>query len=218
MSMKNYAPIIVFIFFMLSSGCRLILIKIEGLKQPKIETHLSLSKFLLVSRVDTSEILCFRDTFLLNNYYITGVGSPDVRFFNREKKLVDYRSPESACNAKVSKFIEKVDSINTFTPVPGKSLDEYLKGLVVVRNAREFKLEEQEYEAYMIVYWAKYLGNVTKSHISEWQETVNKVNKDRKKIRMILVNLDYQSFWELKPGDLPKFNYIGGVKKSNMKR
>ncbi len=200
-----------------SISCRFILIKMEGIKQPKIENHQSLSKFLLSCKIDTSEIICFRDTTTHNHFFFSGNAVPDARFFNRKKKLVDYRSVESDCNAHVSPFIEKVDSINALTPVPGKTIGEFLKGLVVVRTGKDFQLENQDYDAYMVIYWAKYLGKVTKSHISEWQELVTKANKDKKKIRMILVNVDYQSFWGLKPSDVPKFDYYGAAKKAKNK-
>ncbi|MDP1815333.1 MAG: hypothetical protein Q8K92_12865 [Leadbetterella sp.] len=215
--MKHFMYFIIFTAFMLASGCKFILIKMEGVKQPKLENQLSLSKFLLSSKVDTSEILCFKDTLMLNNFYASGIGSPDVCFFNKERKLIDYRSVESDCNANVSPFIDKIGSINALTPVPGKTMDEFIKGLVVVRDARDFKLEDQDYEAYMIIYWAKYLGKVTKSHISEWQKIANKVNKDKKKLRMVLVNVDYQSFWGLRPSDLPKFDYYGAQEKAKKK-
>ncbi len=198
---------------MLASSCRFILIKMEGIKQPKIENHQSLSKFLLSSKVDTSEILGFRDTKALFEYYATEIGAPDARFFNREKKLIDYRSIETDCNANVSPFIEKIDSINSLKPVPGKTMDDFLKNLVVEKTALDFKLEDQEYDAYIIIYWAKYLGKVTKSHISEWQKLITKVNNDKKKIRMILVNVDYQSFWGCQPSDVPKFDFYGGKSK-----
>jgi len=212
--MKYFVSIALFTCFTLFTSCKFIIIKMQGIKQPKIETHQSLSKFLLSSKVDTSEILCFRDTTALNNFYATDIGVPDARFFNREKKLVDYRSVEADCNAHVSPFIEKTDSINALTPVPGKNIDNFLKGLVVVRTAQEFKLECQDYDAFMVIYWAKYLGNVTKSHIAEWQELVTKANKDKKKIRMILVNADYQSFWGVEASDVPKFDYYGAARKA----
>ncbi len=205
--MKLFSSVVVSLLFFFSLGCKPILLKIEGIRQPKLENHQSLSKFLLSCRVDTSEILCFKDTFALNKFYATDIAFPDARFFNKEKKLVDYRSLESDCNAKVSPFIEKIGSINKLTPVPAKTLDEFIKDLVVVQNAQKFILEDQEYDAYMIIYWAKYLGKVTKSHISEWQELVNKGNKGSKKTRVILVNLDYQSFWGIKSSDLPKLSY-----------
>ena len=179
----------------------------EGIKQPALENHLSLSNFLLSNGIDTSEILCFRDTTALKAFYKTDINLPDARFFNREKVMVDYRSSGSDCNAQVSPFIEKGDSINQMAPVKGKSIDGFLKGVVSARTGQGFALDSQEFDVYLIVYWAKYLGKLNKRYVRDWQELVRKGNQKGKKTRMILVNTDYQSIWGVKSSDVAKIKY-----------
>jgi hypothetical protein len=97
---------------MLLVSCTRILLWKEGVKQPALETHDRLRTFLVKQQLDTSEILCFRDTNALNRFYGMQIGFPDARFFNRQKQLVDYREKPEDCNAKVGLFLQKMDSIN----------------------------------------------------------------------------------------------------------
>ena len=190
---------------MLTSSCKYILIKYERVKQPTLENHESLSRFLCSKGIDTSEILCFKDTTALNTFYKLHLSVPEARFFNKEKKLVDYRNSIFDCNGMVSVFIEKVDSINLVTPIEGEYLDKYLESVVVESTGNPFTLENQKYEVYMVVYWAKYLGNVSKRKVYDWQEQVKKANQDGTRIRMILVDIDYQKFWGISKDVLPEF-------------
>jgi hypothetical protein len=205
--MKHLRLISLCTFVLLSIGCKLIILKVEKIKQPAIENHASLSKFLLSYGIDTSEILCFRDTNALNAFYKSHIGAPDCRFFNREKAFVNYITAASDCNAKVSSFIEKIDTINQLKPVQGKMLDEYLQGVVYAKTGEKFALEAQDYDVYLVVYWVKYLGRVNKHKVFEWQNLVQKATQEGKKVRMMLVSADYQSTWGMSKKQLPKIKY-----------
>jgi len=205
--MKHFTFLLLSSFVMLITSCTKLLLISEGVKQPAIENYNSLSKFLLSKGIDTSEILCFKDTTALNAFYKSRFGIPEAQFFNKEKKFVDYRQSITDCNGKVSVFIENIDSINLESPIEGEFLDTYLNNLVVEKTGQEFILENQNYEAYMIVYWAKYVGKVTKRKVCDWQEHVRKVNQNGKRIRMILVSVDYQEFWGISKDQIPRFDY-----------
>ena len=205
--MRHLPFLLLSMVIMVCPACKYLLLRSEGIKPPAIENHQSLSKFLLSKGIDTTEILCFKDTMALNAFYKSGIGMPNARFFNKEKKFVDYKSAITDCNGMVSVFIEKVDSINLVPPIQGILLDEYLNNLVIEKNGQKFVLDDQGYEVYMIAYWAKYLGEVNKRKVYDWQERVKKINRDGKKIRMILVSVDYQEIWGITKDQLPEFDY-----------
>ena len=92
--------------------CHKMIILYEGVKQPKLESHDRLVTFLDRKQIDTTEILCYRDTTALMQFFRMHIGIPDARFFNRKKQLVDYRDKPSDCNAHVWTFMEKMDGIN----------------------------------------------------------------------------------------------------------
>ena len=192
---------------MLITSCKFLLLKYEGIKQPSIENHESLSKFLWSKGIDTTEILCFKDTVALNNFYSSKIGMPEAVFFNKEKRMVDYRNSFKDCNGMVSIFIEKGDSINLVKPIEGEFLDKYLEPLVVEKTGKKFILDNQEYDVYMVVYWAKFMGNVSKRKVYEWQEHLKKANENGQKMKMILVSVDYQQFWNISPNEIPRINF-----------
>lgn len=205
--MKNLGLLLFSASLLLFSSCKFLLLKYEGVKQPALENHQSLSKFLVSNGIDTSEILCFKDTQALNNFYRSGIGIPEAQFFNKDKKFVDYRNSIKDCNGMVSVFIEKIDSINLVSPIEGKLLDKYLENIVIGKTGGKFILENQKYDAYMVVYWAKFMGKVTKRKVSEWQELAMKENQNGKKMRMILISVDYQQFWGISKDQVPQFDF-----------
>ena len=205
--MKNIRLLLLSASLMLFSSCKFLLLKYEGVEQPALENHQSLSKFLYSNGIDTSEILCFKDTQALNTFYRSGIGMPEAQFFNRDKKFVDYRNSIKDCNGMVSVFIGKIDSINLVSPIEGKLLEHYLENVVVEKTGNKFILENQSYDAYMVVYWAKFLGKVTKRKVSEWQELAKKENLNGKKMRVILISVDYQEMWGISKDQVPEFDF-----------
>ena len=205
--MKHFFLLLLSASLILFPSCKFLLLKYEGVEQPALENHQSLSKFLFSNGIDTSEILCFKDTQALNIFYKSDIGMPDAQFFNKDKKFVDYRNSIKDCNGMVSVFIGKIDSINLVSPIEGKLLEHYLENVVVGKTGNKFILENQKYDAYMVVYWAKFMGKVTKRKVSEWQELAKKENQNGKKMRMILISVDYQQFWGISKDQVPEFDF-----------
>jgi hypothetical protein len=205
--MKYFTLLLLFASMMLTTSCKFLLLKYEGIKQPAMENHKSLSKFLSSKGIDTCEILCLRDIDALNDFYLSKIKVPDALFFNREKRMVDYRNSFKDCNGMVSVFIDKGDSINLVKPIDGEYLDKYLETLVIEKTGKKFILDNQNSDVYMVVYWAKYLGKVSKRKVYEWQEHLKKANQNGQKMRMILVSVDYQQFWGISKDQIPKFGF-----------
>jgi hypothetical protein len=205
--MKYLTLLLLSASMILITSCKYLLLKYEGIKQPSIENQESLSKFLWSKGIDTTEILCFKDTVALNNFYLSKIGMPEAVFFNREKRMVDYRNSFKDCNGMVSIFIDKGDSINLVKPIEGEFLDKYLEPLVIEKTEKKFILANQNYDVYMVVYWAKFMGNVSKRKVYEWQEHLKKANQNGQKMRMILVNVDYQQFWGITKDQIPKIDF-----------
>ena len=196
-----------FLFLFLAQGCTRLIIMKEGIKQPDLEDYNSLSNFLLKIKVDTSELLCFKDTIALNKFFKMKIGMPESQFFNSEKKLVDYRESPKDCNGQVSVFLEKAEIVNQKTPVSDEFLEKYLKDLVYVKNQQPFTIGQEKNDLYLVMYWAKYLGKINKRKVFEWLNLVEDARKRGLKIRVLKINADYQQFWGLKKDDLPQFVY-----------
>ena len=202
--MKYYLLFILIIFF---TSCKRILLIAEGIKQPKLENQKSLSNFLLKKEIDTLELLCFKDTTALNTLYRKKIVLPDSRFFNNKRELVPYKSSPEDCNGKVAVFLEQAESINKSPSVPDERLETFLQDVVYENDLRPFSMEPDNYDFYLVIYWAKYLGKVNKHKVFDWLNLVEEARKRGMKIRVIKVNADYQGLWGLKKRDLPHFEY-----------
>lgn len=179
----------------------------EGIKQPKLETHDRLVSFLAHKQMDTTEILCYKDTLALMEFYRTNIGTPNAQFFNRKKQLVDYRDAPNDCNAHVGIFMEKMDRINQMEADTNKQLKDYISNLAYADNMKPFKLEEVDYDLYLVMYWAKYVGKVNKHKIFEWETLANQAKKQGLKIRVIKISADYQALWGITKDQVPHFDY-----------
>lgn len=188
-------------------GCSRLAIWMEGVKQPALEDYYSLTEFLLKFEMDTADILCFKDTNALNNFYLKRIGLPESRFFNSDKNLVDYRESPEDCNGMVSVFLEKVEAIKNKPPVPNEYLSDYIRDLVHEQDQRPFVLEQEPYDLYLAVYWAKFLGKVNKRKVFEWLSLVEDARKRGMRIRVFNINADYQTAWKIKKTDLPEFRF-----------
>ena len=185
---------------------RLAMIK-EGVKQPRMEDYASLTSFLLKMGIDTSEMLCFKDTSALNHFYTQNIGIPDSRFFNQHQDLVDYRQSPQDCNGMVAVFLEHIETIKTKEPIANHPIGNYLQELVYVTNQEPFHLEPGAYDLYLIIYWAKYLGKINKHKVFDWLSLVEAAQKRNIRIRVIKIDADYQKAWNLTREELPHFKH-----------
>ena len=188
-------------------GCKRLALLSVGFKQPQLENYISLTHFLVNKQIDTSEMLCFRDTTALNRFYKRHIGIPESRFFNRRQELVDYKSSPKDCNGQVAVFLEKLDTVNQKPPVPGEMLEAYLQDVVHVESLTPFALDTPVYDAYLVIYWAKYLGRANKYKVFEWLELVKDAKKRGLKVRVIKIDTDYQQAWRISQDDLPHFDF-----------
>jgi hypothetical protein len=178
----------------------------EGIKQPQIETHQSLVKFLKANQIDTTNMLCFKDTTALKQFYKEKWGIPNARFFNKNGQFVDYRESPEDCNGMVSEFIKKIDSFNKLPTVGAKRIEDYTGDAVWTRDHKAFVPNLQGYDGYILIYWAKFLGKVNKKKVFEWQTLSRAAEREGVKIKIMTISADYQEFWGVSKKDVPTFD------------
>jgi len=188
-------------------SCTKLALIYEGVKKPALETPDRLTKFLIRQQIDTSEMLCFQDTLALYRFYGQHIGIPEARFFNRQKQLVDYRDKPSDCNGHVAVFMEKMDSINYLSPDPVLILDNFTSSLAYAKDMRPFQLESKEYDLYLVMYWAKFMGKVNKHKVFEWETLAAKAKQQGLKIRVLKINVDFHQLWGITEDQMPDFEF-----------
>jgi len=195
-------------FACLFLSCTRLLFFYEGVRKPELETPEHLQKFLIRKEIDTTELLCFEDTSALYRFYTQKIGFPEARFFNRKRQMVDYREKPSDCNARVFTFMEKMDRINDLPADSTKPLDSFICDLAYVKDLRPFQLETNEYDIYLVMYWAKWLGKVNKRKIFEWEKLAIQAKDKGLNIRVIKINADFQQSWGITKEQMPVFDFF----------
>ncbi len=204
--MKN---LLIFCFVLLTcSACQRVLLKAYGIEQPQLESYHSLKSFLDDYAIESEEIYVFKDTTTFNQFLKKGVSLPDANFFNKNKYFVDYKTKNSSCNGEVGGFIEQLGNIDLLPNDSQIRLDGLVDGLVNAETNKDFSYEKKApADAYIVIYWAKYLGKLNKTKILDWETKLRSINPSETKVRLIKVNVDFQDFWGIDEKDIPVFDY-----------
>ncbi len=178
---------------------------IYGVHNPKVENAESIHDFLLDIYPELKHPI-----YVFNNYHALipymEQGLPDGAFYNQSGQYIDYHSEESDCNAEVGTFIDNIEKLTHLTAeTEAAPLDSLLIHLVDAKTGKTIQRRE-EYEGYIVLYWAKFIGKkLNKSKTVKWLKSYDKLSDEiKKRYKLLLVNLDFQSFWDISPKDLPK--------------
>ena len=63
-------------------------------------------------------------------------------------------------------------------------------------------MQNEDYDFYVIMYWAKWTGRLNKTKIKDWIEDIDNANKNGFKIKIIPINTDIQDFWGVGNGKI----------------
>lgn len=196
--MKNInriIPVIMLIF--LFTGCKSIIKKAYGVKDPKFETTKSTADYLEKYQVDTETLWITKDlnafAFLLNTKE-PSISFPDAYFFNADGKFLDYRKSAEECNANVDNFISELSEIIYTKPGSSFSIDYFLNN-VYAKDLKEVKLNP-EADGYVVITWSIFMGEkLNKEKAFDWASLIKKLNDDGLIIDYYLLNLDPQKSW-----------------------
>lgn len=198
---RYYLISFIFLFF----GCKPILLKIKQIKQPEIETKASLTSFLKKNGFSSDiPIYAFKNVDVYNKKISEGLSMPDANFFNSDGCFVNYQKEASDCNGKIGPFMQNSEDINGMDCNHEYTVDSILENIVLLKGQDDILDQNRDYNSYIVIYWAKFLGKLNKEKALDW---INIYKEQATKSRLIFLNCDYQDFWGLSKKDLPKFDY-----------
>lgn len=177
---------------MLLSSCRPILMKMYGIKKPRIENEKTLIRKANKLGLDTSNIVTVSGKEFL--YELKGRRIPDGAIYDSKGRYIEYRKNDSACNAGLFGFIPSLNLKDSFHRPDSAGLDTELgkfrdiKGNVLAKPAAA--------DFYILIYWTVWTGRLNKDHVRIWEQLAE--DNKQCKIRVIKVNLDLQAYWEEK--------------------
>lgn len=198
--MKNLYKIIpVVLLFFLSAGCKSIIKKAYGVKDPKFETIQTTSNYLEKYSVENGKLWITRDfnsyASLLNSKE-PSMSFPDAYFFNAQGKFLDYRKSPEECNANVEGFINELSEI-IHTKLTGALSIDYFLEQVYDKNLQAAKLDSKV-DGYVVITWSIFMGEkLNKEKAFDWVSLIKKLNDEGLVIEYFLLNLDPQKSWGL---------------------
>ncbi|CAN5378022.1 hypothetical protein BH10BAC1_BH10BAC1_05700 [soil metagenome] len=212
--MKTNFLKLAFCILLLTSGCTKILLYTYGVRNPKIETKERITKYLDSNKLSSTECYCLKDTASLNQFYLSRIGTPEIRFYDSNGYLMIYRDNKK-CNGQNDSLIGFLDPKNIIKIDSSNNIKEYINQLRTLDGKAINKDEFKNYDFYLIMYWAKYLGKVNSIKMLDWEKSL--AEKSNLKIKTIKLTVDYMDFWPLSKKDMAKI-YSPRVKISDEKK
>lgn len=187
--MKKVLPVFFFSIFLMT-GCKLILLKMNGIKNPDVENEKSIKKAALHYELDTTNIVTVNSAEFLTVFKSTAL--PDAAIYNSKGQYIEYRATDTSCNAGLFEFIPNLRKDSVYAMPKKIPLKEEL---AKYRNLKGHVLKSPDpADFYVLIYWTAWTGKLNKNHVKEWEDLA-KQNKNCK-IKVIKVNLDMQEWWE----------------------
>ncbi|CAM3673435.1 hypothetical protein FSS13T_26410 [Flavobacterium saliperosum S13] len=176
-------------------SCKTVLLKVKGVKDPKIENYSSAKKYLHKNDMDTTRVVYFKDFYSLaqasKKKYLQ---IPDTYFFDRNGNFVDYRKSATDCNAKVDGFIQDLNAFSEAKKDSTKNLTE-LKSFLVGSDKK--LLSEKPGEITVFITWARYAGALNKEKAFDWVKLLEQAKQKGISVNYYLLNCDFQESWNL---------------------
>lgn len=190
-----------FLMILLFSNCTKTILYGYGVRNPKIETQQSITSYLISNKLFSENSYALKDTAALNKYFLSGIRSPEIQFYDKNGFLMLYRD-DKKCNGQNDSLISFLDEMNVVKIDSSNNILEYITQLKTLDgkalNPEDFKYHDY----YLVLYWAKWAGKVNKIKMIDWEESIK--NKKNVKIKAIKVTSDYMNFWELDKKDMIK--------------
>lgn len=199
--MRNNIFIAIFFLTILTS-CKSSLKKKYEIKDPKIETELSIKSFLNSKKIDTSNVYIFKS---LMTYSIASqkklLSVPDAIFYNKEGNFVNYKKSASDCNGKIDSFLSDLKSFSEIESDETNKIDNFIKFL---KDGDKIKKNLKEVNVFIT--WAIFTGKLNEEKAFEWIRLINDAKKQGVSINYFLVNCDFQEVWKLTDEQIKSLN------------
>ena len=171
------------------------MLKVKGVKDPKIETYSSSKKYLHKNNIDTTRLVYFKD---LNSFGRASkkklLQIPNAYFFDKNGNFVDYRKSATDCNAKVDDFIQDLNTFDEAKKDSTKTLTELKRFLA---SSNKNLLYEKPGEITVFITWARYIGALNREKAFDWVKLLEEAKQKGVSVKYYLLNCDFQEKWNL---------------------
>lgn len=176
-------------------SCKTVLLKVKGIKDPKLETYATTKSYLFKKDMDSSRVLYYKDVnsfeaAIKKNYFQV----PNAFFFDKNGNFVDYRKTTTDCNAKIDGFIQDLNTFNEAKKDSTKTMAELKRFLV---GSNKNLLNEKNADITVFITWAKFVGSLNKEKAFDWVQLLEEAKQKGINVNYYLLNCDFQESWNL---------------------
>lgn len=180
---------LLFLLLLGISSCQVLLLKLYGIRKPKVENRKSISGYAHRIGLDTAGILTVNSKDFLR--VLAKRGIPDGAVYDSRGKYIEYRQTDTSCNAGLFQFIPALDTALVYHQPDSASLfTEWQKFRTLDGGTPAYPGKA---DFYLLLYWTAWTGKLNKDHVKIWEDLAR--NNTKSNIRVIKVNLDLQSYW-----------------------
>lgn len=182
--------VLLVVFF---SSCKPVIMFLGGMHNPKPEDKESLISYLEKKDMPTDNILVFTDSIVHYRKFKEIIGVPEIQVFNKQGILINYKDTGSACSGPAELFTKAICSVNNLSSNASKTITSELKNLVTFDNNPVVLASDGGFDFYVLIYWARFAGNLNKSKAREWERNLKNVTGCN--VWVAKVNMDWQKKW-----------------------
>ena len=158
----------------------------------KIEDEASITQYLDERNIDYSidELAMLSNTKAFNTYAQAGnLKVPDAYFFNSKGERLVKTAKGTSCGVEIKKLAKIAKSKSDSTDL----LTNFLKNVSVLDSS---DFSSGEADVYVVITWGKVLAEDSETSLS-WFTHLKKVADKGIKVKVLLLNIDVQSKWNL---------------------
>lgn len=186
--MKNLLILTAAVFAL--NSCKPIMMKMYGIKNPDVENEKSIIKKATKYGIDNSTIVTVNSNDFLK--VLNGQSIPDAGIYDKNGKYIEYRQTDTSCNAGLFNFISALNLNDKYNQPDRADLNTELNKFRDLKGNKLNKIEDADF--YLLIYWTVWTGKLNKNHVKKWQDLA--YNNKNCKVKVIMVNLDMQEYWE----------------------
>ncbi|RYJ42032.1 hypothetical protein [Flavobacterium beibuense] len=186
-------------------GCKSMLVKSYGIKDPEFENKTTITEYLTKKHMDTTDVLVFKNFNAFALAVKKGMKIPNAMFFNSAGNFVNYQKTPEDCNAKVSGFITDIKAINSLQE--DISFNVFKMSDFLVKPNGSNPVIEKGYDAYVLINWALYAGKMNEEKAFVWVSLLKQNERDFK-VKYYLLNCDLQDMWGLTEQQKKEIGFI----------
>jgi hypothetical protein len=199
--MKNFISFLILTSLVLSTSCKSTLMRLAGVREPKIESKKSIFKFLEKLKEDTNNVYTLDSTLfqkLQQQDFKPGMAKSfrpvQIRLYGKSgEPIMQWASCEG--------FLADLKIFDTVPPRVINGLDTSLN--LAGDLSRYFTLEgkpakiiiPENFDYYILIYFAKYFPKLSKESFS--QVNLYRTNHPEIKCMVYKINVDVQEFWNV---------------------